>query len=300
MTILVTGTSGFIGKRLLRLGTDKYGDRVVAFRSQAIAGPEIVYRDLRSFDLTPRDYSEIEKVEVLVHAGAFTPKTVGESNQIIGSVNNILFTEQLLGLPWKALRKIVFLSTLDVYAHTTDLVRESTPTIPASLYGLSKLYCERMIEAFAEEGGMSSQILRIGHVYGPGEERYGKVIPRTIQNIVAGKDVELWGDGRELRSFIYVDDVVLAVLNAIDLVTQPGVINVVGGRTICVRDLLELLVALGGRSTNILKRDFSGKARDLVFDNAKLKYYLLGQETDFIQGLQEEFKHIENYARSHT
>jgi UDP-glucose 4-epimerase len=151
-----------------------------------------------------------------------------------------------------------------------------------------------MVSLYATERGIANQVLRIGHVYGPGEEKYAKVLPKAIQNIVAGKDVELWGEGRELRSFIYIDDVVSAILKAVELQDEPGVINVVGGIAISIRDLLDKLIYIGGRDTNIVRREFSGPTRDLVFENAKLKHHLLPKESDFMAGLQAEFLHIES------
>jgi UDP-glucose 4-epimerase len=199
-----------------------------------------------------------------------------------------------LALPWANLKKIVFLSTVDVYANVDGPISEATPTMPSTLYGLSKLYCERMVSLYADNRGLALQVLRIGHVYGPGEEKYAKVLPKAIKSIVSGKDVELWGEGNELRSFIYIEDVVTAIFNAVELDEQPGVINLVSGNAISIGNLLEKLINIGGRDIAIVRREFSGVARDLLFNNAKIKNYLLPEETDFAAGLAAEFKHIQN------
>lgn len=293
MKAIITGTSGFIGGRLLQAARAAYGADVSAFSSRPAEGRHIVYRDAPGFGLEPAEQTLVEEADVLIHAGAFTPKSGADANQLAGCNSNITFTEKLLALPWNNLKKIVFLSTLDVYATADGPISETTTTGPASLYGLSKLYGERMVSLYAAERDIVSQVLRIGHVYGPGEEKYAKVLPKAIQNIVAGKDVELWGEGRELRSFIYIDDVVAAILKAVELQEEPGVINVVGGNAITIRDLLEKLIAIGGHGTGIVRREFSGATRDLVFDNAKLKRYLLPKESDFTAGLEAEFRHIE-------
>lgn len=296
MKIVITGTSGFIGSNLLQAARLASGEGVTAFSSQPGLDNRIVYLDQPSFGLGSADLALVEEAEVLIHAGAFTPKSGSEANNIAKCNGNITFTEKLLALPWNKLKKIVFLSTLDVYANVNGPISEDSPTMPASLYGLSKLYGERMVCLYAAEKSIASQILRIGHVYGPGEEKYAKVIPKAIQNIVAGKDVELWGEGKELRSFIYIDDVVTAILNATKLQIETGVINIVSGRPITILDLLEKLIAIGGRGTSIVKRNFSGVTRDLVFNNSKLKQYLLPEESDFTSGLKAEFRHIENLA----
>ena len=292
MSVIITGASGFIGSPLLQAARAAWGI-VTAFSSRPAEGSTIVYRDAPEFGLSCSDIKLVKEAEVLIHAGAFIPKIGSEANQIIGCSGNIKFTEKLLSLPWNNLKKIVYISTVDVYAEACGPISEATPTMPTSLYGLSKLYCERLMSLYAFERDLALQILRVGHVYGPGEEKYSKVLPIAIQNILAGRDIELWGDGSELRSFIYIDDVVTSILRAVELVERPGIINVVGGKTISIRDLLEKLIAIGGRNTGIIQREFSGTTRNFVFDNNKMKHYLLPDENEFMLGLLSEFKHFE-------
>ena len=289
----MTGTSGFIGSRLLQTARAMYGDNVTAFSSHPSEGNHIVYANRTDFSLAPAELALVEDANVLIHAGAFTPKCGTEANQIKSCNSNIAFTEELLALPWRNLKKIIFLSTLDVYNNLDCPISEATLTVPTTLYGMSKLYCERMMSLHAAERGIAIQVLRIGHVYGPGEEQYVKVIPKAIERIIAGGDVELWGEGEELRSFIYISDVVTAILKAVELQEEPGVINVVGGNVISIRDLLEKLIAIGGRQTKIVQQEFSRTRRDLVFDNTKLKRYLLPEESDFTTGLKMEFRQVE-------
>lgn len=293
MKIVITGTSGFIGSRLLQTARATYGESVTAFSSHPSEGNHIVYANRTDFSLAPAELALVEDADVLIHAGAFTPKCGTEANQIKSCNSNIAFTEELLALPWRNLKKIIFLSTVDVYNNFDCPISEATLTVPTTLYGMSKLYCERMMSLHAAERGIAIQVLRIGHVYGPGEEQYVKVIPKAIERIIAGGDVELWGEGEELRSFIYISDVVTAILKAVELQEEPGVINVVGGNVISIRDLLEKLIAIGGRQTKIVQQEFSGTRRDLVFDNTKLKRYLLPEESDFTTGLKMEFRQVE-------
>lgn len=293
MKVLITGASGFIGQRLVAAAVAAWGaEQVLALSSQPVAGcPSIVYRS-KALALDAAELELIAGVDVLIHAGAFTPKNGAQANDVAACNGNISFTERLLGLPMPALRKLVYLSTLDVYANATPIT-EATPTEPATLYGASKLYGEHLVAAWARQHACSAQVLRIGHVYGPGEEKYAKFLPKAVQAIVAGKPVELWGHGTELRSFIYIDDVVRATLAAVGLQGAPGVINVVGGRAVSIRQLLDLLVALSGREVQILQREFNGPQRDFVFDTTLLKAHLLAQETALETGLRAELAHVE-------
>jgi UDP-glucose 4-epimerase len=291
--LLISGASGFIGRRLVEAAIREYGrENVIALSSRTHDLCETIVYDRRDFGVKDADRAGLETVDILIHAGAFTPKSGAEADSVEGSDGNRSFTEKLLAQPFKQLRKIFYLSTLDVYA-PAEVITESTPTVPASRYGRSKLDCEKMVEAFAAKTGIASQILRIGHVYGPGEEKYAKFLPAVIKNIVAGEPVELWGDGSELRSLIYIEDVVEAVLAAITQEDELGTINIVGGTAVSIRQLLDLVIGISGKEVEIVPRAQAGARRDLLFDNSKCKAHLLPQETDLLAGLRAEYEHVE-------
>jgi UDP-glucose 4-epimerase len=229
MKLLVTGASGFIGSRLVKAASASLGpESVIAFSStRAHSCPSIVYRG-SNFNLSEADITLLATAEVLIHVGAFTPKDGLQANAIEECNGNVSFTGKMLALPLGSLKKVIYISTIDVY-ESAELTTEDTLTLPSSLYGWSKLYCERMTAIFAANRGIACQILRVGHVYGPGEEKYAKFLPKAIKRIVAGEAVELRGDGSEIRSMIYIDDVVAAILQACNLPTNVSPINVVGG-----------------------------------------------------------------------
>ena len=297
MTLLITGASGFIGSRLVRQAVADWGaDKVIALSSRPVPGCDTIVHGADAdgrFTLGDADLARIAAVQVVVHAGAYTPKSGAEANAVAACNSNIGFTGSLLALPWPALRRIVYLSTLDVYASVPGCICEATPTQPASLYGASKLYGEHMVRAMAAGRGLSAVILRIGHVYGPGEERYAKFLPKAIRQIVDGQPVELFGDGADLRSFIYIDDVVQAVLAATGRSGIDGVTNVVGGQAISIRQLLDRLILLSGRPVQVVQRAAGGARRDFVFDTGRLRERLLATETPLDQGLRAELAHIE-------
>jgi UDP-glucose 4-epimerase len=290
MKILLTGASGFIGSRLLERLARVYGrDSVRLLTSKPLAGFDcIVYRSHRCLEIGAVDVSDIEAI---VHAGAFTPKSGADANRIVECADNIVFTEQLLAMPFRRLGKIVNLSTLDVYA-SAELITEASPLGPVSLYGDSKLYCERMIRTFCREKKVGYQTLRIGHVYGPGEESYKKIIPVAISKVLSGDPIEIWGDGFDLRSFIYIDDVISAIVNALGRDSLFEVVNIVSGHSISIRDLVSMIVRVSGKRLEAVHKDGAGVRRDLVFDNSLLRSTLLEVETDFLSGLTAEYNHM--------
>jgi len=252
----------------------------------------IEYKNFECFGLDGDELELVENAEILVHAGAFTPKSHSNRNDILGCNGNITFTQNLLNLEWRNLKKIIYLSTIDVYGNYQGVISEESPTAPTSLYGLSKLYCEKLVSEYSLTESIDCQILRVGHVYGPGEEKYQKVIPSAISSIIKHNYVEMWGDGSQLRSFIYVQDVADAIIQAVRSSESAEIINIVSANAISIKYLLERLIQIGGNNTQIVAREASSPSGNSVFDNSKLRHYLLSEELDLDDGLSVEFNYM--------
>ncbi|GHV80787.1 UDP-glucose 4-epimerase [Spirochaetia bacterium] len=301
MKILFTGCSGFIGSAVLGEAIKKYGkENIYVLSSSPIDEVQTVIHN--GYEFKPDIFIDngLSDIEILVHMGAFTPKDQAEANNIQKSNSNIYNTGKLLFAELPNLRKIIFTSTLDVYA-VNDIISEESEESPASLYGFSKLYCEKMIKNFAESKQIIYQILRIGHVFGPGEEKYKKIIPVTISNLIKNNTVELFGDGQAIRTFIYIDDVVKAILNAIELPQSEDVTNVVGETQISIEDLAKALIDIhGSKETSIKYIPVVAKNRNLIFDNTKLRERLLDRFTPIVDGLRKEYLYMkEKIDREH-
>lgn len=298
MKILLTGAGGFVGAHLLKRLISQYGaDNVVALSSRELPGVQCV--TALDYDLSTLDKSLFNDVDVLVHAGAFTPKNASQANDLDLCGMNISVTQALLGFEFAGLQKVLFTSTLDVYAGA-ELISETTPVGPATLYGASKLYGEKMISAFATGRGISHAILRLGHIYGPGEEAYQKMLPLTIANVVSGRPVQLFGAGEELRSFIYINDVVTSLMNAITTELASPIVNIVGGSPVSIKTLIEMIIRIAGQAVDVVSQPATVKGRDFVFDNRLLKSTLLPSELDFAQGLAVEIEYMKRKIAAQT
>lgn len=291
--ILLTGASGFIGKHLLKALVNKYAaDNVIALTSSPLEGYNYLLHNNYSFNdqfFVESRYGE--KIDTIIHAGAFTPKSGAEANNWRLSGDNISNTQKLLSATLPCLKKVIYLSTLDVYGQS-DIISEDTLTSPASLYGSSKLYSEKMITAWAKAEGKTCQILRVGHVYGSGEEAYLKIIPSVIKKIISNEPVEIWGDGSELRAFIYIDDLIKAIVKSLELEEFIDPINLVSENSISIRNLVEKIFQISGKPINLKMMPASGIPRSLIFDSKKMKQYLLSSETPLDMGLQAEWLYM--------
>ena len=291
MKILLTGASGFIGSRLLKSLIKKYDvESIAVLSSKNIEHIECYkYKSLQDFSINEKSF---ENITHIIHAGAFIPKEASEANNIEGSNSNIDFTKNLLLYKFKSLQRIINLSTIDVYAASLEKLSERSQINPFSLYGMSKLYCERMIKCFSENFKVDHINLRIGHVYGPGEEEYKKVIPLTIKKILENKQIKLWGDGTELRSFIFIDDVVDSIINSLFTPLNNQNINVVSGNSISILELVNTLISFDNNSHKIQKIKSSHESRDLVFDNTLMLNNILKKEKNLRLGLKIEFEYM--------
>jgi UDP-glucose 4-epimerase len=288
--VLLTGASGFIGKHLLSLLIEKYGKgKVVVLSSKPIVECDYILHHDYTFDNDIFVKSGFGQIEIIIHAGAYTPKKAIDANDVALCNSNIYNTEKLLNTNLPNLKKIIYISTVDVYGHD-EMITENTLEKPVSLYGYSKLYAEKMIVSWGKENGRMTQILRVGHVYGPGEEAYQKIIPITIQKVLSGEKISIWGTGEELRSFIYIKDLVKAIVNAINIESNADIINIVGGKSITINELVKKIITLSNDEIEIEKIPSNVKGRNLVFDNSKMIEILLNKETDLEYGLVEEFE----------
>ena len=159
MTILVTGVGGFVGRRLLKKICAVYGkENVVALSSKTREECQtIVYRKNGKLDLS--NVSKLSGVKKIIHLGAFIPKDRKDVNNIKECNSNIEFTQELLSYDFPKLTSVIYISTVDVY-QSGEIVTEETHPNPISLYGYSKLYCEKIVESYCKDRAIDFQILR--------------------------------------------------------------------------------------------------------------------------------------------
>lgn len=296
--ILLTGASGFIGKKLMAQLILNYGkNNIVALTSKPLENCNYILHENYTFKsdfFSTNGYGE--KITTIIHAGAFIPKNSKDANDLTNCNSNIFSFEKILECEFLNLDKIIYISTIDIYDSYTNMISEKSLISPVSLYGYSKLYCERMIMEWAIKKNKSYQILRVGHVYGPGEEAYQKIIPITIKKILNNETLQIWGTGNEIRSFIYVDDVIDAILQSLLLTKSNNIINIVGQQQITINELVNKLVAFSNSKVKIEIISQPTKGKDYIFDNTKMKELLLSAELPLQEGLKKELNYMKALA----
>ncbi|MDY4721981.1 MAG: NAD(P)-dependent oxidoreductase [Clostridium paraputrificum] len=294
--ILVTGANGFIGKSFLnKLKGDKLfdDDNIILLSSNKIDGDICILH--KNYNFKKEDFYEngIEHVDILVHIGAFIPKNFKEKDNIEKSISNINNTMYLLNNLPSIPKKIIFLSTIDIYGDTNEIIDENKIPQPDSQYGMSKLFCEKMLEVWCNERNVILQILRIGHIYGIGEEKYGKLIPSVMKNIISNERPVIYSDGNEKRSFLHVDDCCRLIIKSFDLNTSMGPINIVSNKARKIVEIVNDIIDISGKNIEpkILKNKVETK--NLVFDNKKMESILGKEKILFYKGLKEEYEYFQ-------
>jgi nucleoside-diphosphate-sugar epimerase len=263
---LVTGVAGFIGSTiadaLLARGDhvlgvdcftpyyerdDKEANLTNARRSDRF---ELVEADLRSADVDPL----LDDVDVVFHQAAQAGVRLSWSDGFADyASHNVLATQRVLEAAKSAGgTKVVYASSSSVYGNAPEYpTAEDDLPRPHSPYGVTKLAAEHLCNLYAANWGVPTISLRYFTVYGP-RQRPDMAFHRLLDAALSGGTFPLYGDGSAVRDFTFVDDAVKANLAAADADCEPGtVVNVAGGSSIAMRDLLDLANDVVGHAPTI-------------------------------------------------
>lgn len=290
-TLLITGVTGFIGQNLLEFIELNCSDiyNVILLSSELKPNYKTILH--RNYTFSKHDFKNIgeERIDILIHVGAFIPKSGTEANDIKKSNSNIVNTEYLLNNIPNIPEKVIFLSSVDIYGTVETVIDEQIIPNPITMYGWSKLYCEKLIENWAKENNIVCQILRIGHIYGKGEDAFRKVIPVTIQKIKQNNLPQIFGKGNEKRSFLHVQDLCKFIIKSTELEKFEGVINVCSGKAHSIKEIVNMLVEISKKDLDVQFIENNNRGIDLVFNVSKMNSLLGKEEIDLMIGLEDEY-----------
>jgi UDP-glucose 4-epimerase len=297
-TALVTGATGFLGRhlieRLISAGAHVTATVRPSTRPTFSRPVDIIECPLEA--LTSRSFEHhAAGFDFVFHLAGFTPKALGEANNVSSTYTaNLNGTRRLLETVPTIRDRLVIASAVDVYGPNTGSIRETSPLAPLNLYAASKLFCESLARTFAAQRNWRLSILRYGHMYGPGEERYQKLIPVTIARLLTGQQPFVTGGGLERRDLLYVTDAIEATVRASSKhLESPIVLNIVRGQSVEVRQIVRLLTELCNQAYSVIDNPAAGPARNLAFDNRAM-ISALG-DWNFVSlrtGLAEEIQHV--------
>lgn len=297
MRCLITGGAGFLGSALVhRLVADGHEVRVLDDLSsghRAALAAEVVFRQ-GDVDDIPLLWSLLPDIDCVYHLAARV--SVAQSVHHPRDYNrvNVGGTVSLMeAMRDTGVRRVVFASSGAVYGRQPEQpVGEEDPPRPDSPYAVSKWAAEQYIHTIGNLWQIETVALRIFNAYGPRQSlptSHAPVVPRFLQQALTGGSVVIFGDGQQTRDFVYVTDVVDALVSAATAKdVNRQVINVGGGVETSIEALVDQIEQVTGRSVNrVYNRQKSGGVQRLVADISRAQA-LLGYRprTSLAQGLR--------------
>lgn len=232
---LVTGGCGFIGTNLVERAVAE-GIRVRVFDDLSVGTREALAavaafgesdadasgRGDDPVELTVGDLADVaalakaaQGVDTMVHLAASTGVPTSVENPRLDCMANVVGTLNALEAARSAgVRRFVFASSGAPAGEVEPPIHEEIVPKPVSPYGASKLAGEAYCSAYARTFGVETVALRFGNVYGPRSGHKSSVVARFFREALAGRPLEVYGDGSQTRDFVFVGDLVEAILLA--------------------------------------------------------------------------------------
>ena len=299
MKIVVTGGAGFIVSHLVD-ALLKVGHQVLVVDDLSVGKKQNVNKKAEFVKLDIRDdklYKFLNKFkpDIIYHLAAQKnvrislnkPKQDAEIN-ILGSLNLLEYALQ------KNLKKFIFVSTAGIYGEAEQIpTSESSKEQALSPYILSKLVFEKYLKILSRNK-LKWSALRLANVYGSRQDPYGEagVVAVFLNNIINNKTLFVNGDGKQTRDFVYIDDIIDALIKSLD---KEGIYNIGTGIKTSLLDLIGIMNNISGREIKITHRDaISGEVRHNCLDSSKAQGDLNWQaKTSLLDGLKSTYQWFE-------
>ena len=294
MNILITGATGFVGKTLLRKiaeESDFAKDNIILLSGTNIDGYVCINHN--GYTFTKQDFINkgIDGVDVVIHLGSAVPRTKAdylpenEFKFIMNVRNTIHLYENLPSVP----QKVIYISSVDVYQgiyqSNGNIISEETPLAADTMYAASKIMCEKYLDEKSKTDGFVLQILRLGQIYGNGEEIYSKIVSSFVRQIENDQQIKIFSDGSEFRSQLLVDDCCECILKAVFLEKSIGAVNLVSDQAVSIKDIVLKIYTALEKEPNIVFGNAS-PGRSNRFDNTKMKQVFGITETPLENGIR--------------
>jgi UDP-glucose 4-epimerase len=195
-----------------------------------------------------------ENVDCIIHLAANTGVAPSVENPRMDMESNVIGTFNVLEAARKnKVKKFIFASSGAPAGMVTPPIHEELPPHPVSPYGASKLAGEGYCSAYYHTFGINTVCLRFGNVYGPRSKNKSSVVAKFIRQSLAGEICHIYGDGTQTRDFIYIDDLVNAIVLSL--------FQDIGGETFQIASGIEKTV---GEVANIIKGVLGRHGRDMT------------------------------------
>ena len=321
MKWLITGGCGFLGSNLVRNLMEEGGHAVRLIDNLSVGTRDDLaavcdFSELSGSDLQePVDGADgkqcqlvvgdilseqlsnqvVRGADVIVHLAANTGVAPSVEDPRTDCITNVLGTLNYLEAARKNnIKRFVFASSGAPVGEVLPPIHEELPAHPVSPYGASKLAGEGYCSAYHRTFRINTIALRFGNVYGPNSAHKGSVVAKFIRRAMAMKPLEVYGDGRQTRDFIYIDDLVDAIRKAASTEGVGGEIFQIATNTeTTLNELLNYMLPIlekkGFEKPRVINK--SARLGDVMrnySDTGKAKRMLgWAAETDLVSGIEK-------------
>lgn len=310
---LVLGAGGFIGSHLVtRLKKEGFWVRGVDLKKPIYAptdADEFVVGDLRD----PRVVAEVidEKIDHIYQLAA----DMGGAGYIFTGENdaNVMHNSATINLNVadiahkKGVGRVFYSSSACMYPEHNQLNPDSPecsedsayPANPDSEYGWEKLFSERLFLAYMRNHGLQVRIARFHNIFGPlgawdnGKEKAPAALSRKVARVKDGESIEIWGDGKQTRSFLYIDECLEGVRRLMES-DFTGPVNIGSDEMISINEFAQMIAGISGKKITINNIPGPTGVRGRNSDN-KLIYEKLGWKPSqpLIEGITKTYQWID-------
>jgi GDP-L-fucose synthase len=269
--LLVTGGSGFIGTNLLKALTklNRYKITATYFSSKnfyKVKNVKYIKTNLEN----PKSCLKIAKnIDIIVMCAANSSgAAVMEKSPLVHLTPNIRMNLNMLEAGhFYSVSKFIFISSNTVYPVSDLAMKESDAQFnffeKYHIVGWMKRFSEIVCEIYSKKikNKMKTIIIRPGNLYGPHDKfdpKKSKVIPSLISRISARQDpINVWGDGKDLKDFLYIDDFCNILVKIINRVNSFEIYNVASGKSVTIQKILKILIKIENLNNNKIYYDVS-------------------------------------------
>jgi dTDP-glucose 4,6-dehydratase len=295
MKLLVCGGAGFIGSNFVRIRVRDHGDEVVVLDKLTYAGRRENLQDLEEVKLVvggiedPDAVAEAaEGAEAIVNFAAEThvDRSISEPEAFINT--HALGTYVLLEAARERGLRYVQVSTDEVYGSIEEgSFTESSPLNPSSPYSATKAGADLLVASYRHTFGLEALICRGSNNYGP-YQYPEKLIPLMVLNALHGDKLPVYGDGQQIRNWIFVEDFARGIGTVLER-GEPGEVYNVGGPDEAANlDVVHKIIEYTGRDASLIEYVTDRPGHDRRYSLASEKVRALGWEAQvrFAEGLE--------------
>ncbi len=264
---------------------------------------KLVIGDIRDYDACLKCCAG---TDIVVHLAANTGVAPSVANPRLDMEANVVGAFNMLEAARRnGVKRFVFASSGAPIGECEPPIHEELAPHPVSPYGASKLAGEGYCSAYFRTYGLETVALRFGNVYGPGSGHKNSVVAKFIRRVMKGEPLEIYGDGKQTRDFIYIDDLIWAIRLA---ASMPGIrgeiFQIATSRETNVGELVDKLVHIlsdagypNGRVRHAEPR--VGDVRRNFSDTSKARTVLgWGAETELAMGLKQSVNWFVNLSKN--